>query len=783
MIEYLADGSLKLPGAPALPDILDLLVVGGGPAGTAAAFRARELGLAALVIDYDDLMKRIRDYAKDKLILPDFGGGDKMRFPKGGAMTDALAFGAIEKDAMCELWKSYYAQFQIPAQIGIELLGVERQSAGYLTVRAYNHNTKTEVAYKTRNVALGIGRGVPRRFDIPGNTEGIAYRLTSGDAYVGAPACVIGGGTSAAEAVIEISKAKIAAGDASAVYWSYRGDKLPKVSKALAEVFFDAYIGNGNIRYHPNSEPVAVMSGDDRRDYLAVRIDRRAIANRPNESLLIEFLKESCVACIGEDIPETLLASMGIAMATGGPSNKKRMVVNRFLETQQPGIFLIGDILTQAYLETEDFSADPATFSEIKHRGNIKAALVDGVLVAEVVRQRIDGVADVSAVVAFADEPAAAPAAQRRTMLPDAAAAPLETDVPAASMPANRREADSDAFLVRVLPGGVEEAEFPLKRDGVTTLGRGNCDVSIPGDELLSDAHASILHTREGYFLRDDGSATGVYYRAPEGKMLELAAGSVVRLGRQFLVIERNNGRFGFIHYTATGDEIQRKELDERAMVLGRDAPDVTLAADDMVLSRRHIALMVKDGSLFLKDLKSLNGTFLKVQNQIALEQNDQFRVGRQTFRVNLAKEVRNDQRHSGMSPSFDELAAKRSDRSAAPAPAAPASTPVAPAPPAASLAAGGLAVTFRALGKTVPFEKGKSICEIAEKNGIKIVAECHAGICGSDPIRVCAGQANLNTLSAAEKETLEDICELAPGEYRLACMARPTGAVDVDIM
>ena len=51
--------------------------MGGGPGGTATAFRARELGLNALVIDFDDLMKRIRDYPKAKLIQPDFGGGDK----------------------------------------------------------------------------------------------------------------------------------------------------------------------------------------------------------------------------------------------------------------------------------------------------------------------------------------------------------------------------------------------------------------------------------------------------------------------------------------------------------------------------------------------------------------------------------------------------------------------------------------------------------------------------------------------------------------------------------
>ena len=71
-VEYGSDGALVLNSPVKLPDVLDMLVVGGGPAGTATAFHAKELGLSALVIDYDDLMKRIRDYPKDKMILPDF---------------------------------------------------------------------------------------------------------------------------------------------------------------------------------------------------------------------------------------------------------------------------------------------------------------------------------------------------------------------------------------------------------------------------------------------------------------------------------------------------------------------------------------------------------------------------------------------------------------------------------------------------------------------------------------------------------------------------------------
>ena len=80
-VETLADGTFVLDEPVAVPEILDLLIVGGGPAGTAAAFRAKELGMAALVIDYDDLMKRIRDYAKDKHRTVDdtpFGGGPGM---------------------------------------------------------------------------------------------------------------------------------------------------------------------------------------------------------------------------------------------------------------------------------------------------------------------------------------------------------------------------------------------------------------------------------------------------------------------------------------------------------------------------------------------------------------------------------------------------------------------------------------------------------------------------------------------------------------------------------
>jgi pSer/pThr/pTyr-binding forkhead associated (FHA) protein len=472
----------------------------------------------------------------------------------------------------------------------------------------------------------------------------------------------------------------------------------------------------------------------------------------------LEFPKQSCVACIGEDIPEPFLNSLGIFMASGGPSNKKRMVVTQILETQQPNVYLIGDILSQVYLETHNFEGDPATFREIKHRGNIKAALRDGVLVAKVVAQRIAGKKEFDVELDFVEE-----GQKVEEKKPEAAA--LAT-IFAQALPGTKesgiqiKKAESRTYLVRMLPGGVQEDEFALKEFGVTTIGRKFCDIVFPDDELLSERHASVSHDKNGYSLRDDGSATGVFLRAPEGVPVEVGDGDLVRMGRQFILFGVKGGDCSFTHYDRNGQRVDWHPLSEKTLVIGREAPDITLDAGDMALSRRHLSVQVRDGRIVIKDLKSLNGTYLKVRDMVKLEPGAQFRVGRQSFALMTEQ----------------EKPAERLRVSTVPP------TPV-PPPKEAVPSGSEVSVNFKNAGKRFTSEKGKTICDIAEKNGLKIVAECHAGICGSDPIRILSGRQNLNPVTAEEKGTLEDICGLSPGECRLACMAKPTGPVEVDII
>ena len=569
---------------------------------------------------------------------------------------------------------------------------------------------------------------------------------------------MVGGGTSGAEAVIAISEAKAAAEDPTAVYWSYRGTKMPRVSKALADVFFAAFVGNGNIRYCRQSEPAAVVTGDDKRDYLAIRVDRRAMEGRPTEATHLEFPKEQVIACIGEDLPRALLASFGIEMVKGGPNGRLRMAVNRYLESRRPNLYLVGDLLSQAYFETDDFDADPAGFREVKHRGNIKSALRDGVLVAQVIHQRLAGKGEIDCTIEeYEAEPAPAPAVSAVVRADD------RPGPPPGSLEAGRVETGGPgaggARLIRVLPTGVEADEYAVRADGVTTIGRSGCDLAFPNDDTLAERHASISHGREGYALRDDGGASGTFLRVPPGRKRRLSDGDLLRAGRQFLVVGRTEDGHEVAHYDAAGKEVGRHPLSAKAIVCGRQAPDLTLDADDPTLSRRHLAFAGENGSLWVKDLKSVNGTYLRVRAAEPLEHGDQIRVGQQQLTFSLRPEEALDE--GGGAPAAAERAKA-----------------------AAAAAEGGAAVTFRPAGKTVPVAPGETICEAAERAGIQINAECHSGICGSDPIRILQGAENLaDEPGDQERETLEELCELEPGKCRLACLARVTGPVEVEIL
>src|SRR3954451_2869138 len=72
--------------------------------------------------------------------------------------------------------------------------------------------------------------------------------------------------------------------------------------------------------------------------------------------------------------------------------------------------------------------------------------------------------------------------------------------------------------------------------------------------------------------------------------------------------------------------------------IIGRD-PQCNLRPASAMISKRHCALLVKDGGAFLRDFDSTNGTFLNdapVKGEVPLADGDIVKVGPLSFKVAL---------------------------------------------------------------------------------------------------------------------------------------------------
>jgi pSer/pThr/pTyr-binding forkhead associated (FHA) protein len=69
-----------------------------------------------------------------------------------------------------------------------------------------------------------------------------------------------------------------------------------------------------------------------------------------------------------------------------------------------------------------------------------------------------------------------------------------------------------------------------------------------------------------------------------------------------------------------------------REMALGREGSDLNFP-EDVLLSPRHASLTIREGKLYLKDLGSTNGTFLRQRQDSELSPGDIFLLGQGLFR------------------------------------------------------------------------------------------------------------------------------------------------------
>lgn len=181
--------------------------------------------------------------------------------------------------------------------------------------------------------------------------------------------------------------------------------------------------------------------------------------------------------------------------------------------------------------------------------------------------------------------------------------------------------------------------------DKLYSIGSAEDNHLVLKDEGIAPLQARLIATSEKIFLKDNNSDTGCFVNGQRITQREILPGDQLRLGPVELeVLEPNDdtfpGRSGADPWrlVASGSWLSGQSYtipEEGTAVIGRSSQcDIVIPGTH--LSRRHVELRVQGGSLHVKDLGSVNGTYLNdrpVTEGLA-HGGDQLRLDVYTFRV-----------------------------------------------------------------------------------------------------------------------------------------------------
>ncbi len=211
------------------PDVLDVVIVGAGPAGLSATVNAKKHGLTSATFEQEaDLGGTVRRYPRRKLVMT-----HHFEVPGYGK----LDFTEVRKEKLIETWEDIVDRTGIEVQTGISVASVTPTADGNFLVLT------TAGPVEARRVVLAIGRrGTPRKLGIPGeDRDGVYYSLAEPEHFAGRRVLVVGGGDSAVEAALMLADQP-----GTTVRLSYRKDALARVKQRNQERF-DAAVAEGKV--------------------------------------------------------------------------------------------------------------------------------------------------------------------------------------------------------------------------------------------------------------------------------------------------------------------------------------------------------------------------------------------------------------------------------------------------------------------------------------------------------------------------------------------------------
>lgn len=258
-------------------DMLDLMIVGAGPAGIAASLRAMELGLRFETVEQDSLGGTVAHFPRNKLI---------MTAPVKLPLFGELRFREIRKEALLGIWQEVIEQTGLHIRCNERVVDITPGNRGFTIRTAHG-------VYRARRVLLAIGRrGTPRKLGVPGEERSnVVYRLTDAAQYAGRRVLVVGGGDSAIEAAVSLAEQS-----GTIVTLSYRREAFSRTRRQNRDAISLA-VAEKRVALHLQSSVEEVGDGN-----VTLR----------NGSELFDLPIDDVIVCAGGELSTGFLQSMGI---------------------------------------------------------------------------------------------------------------------------------------------------------------------------------------------------------------------------------------------------------------------------------------------------------------------------------------------------------------------------------------------------------------------------------------------------------------------------------------
>jgi len=207
--------------------------------------------------------------------------------------------------------------------------------------------------------------------------------------------------------------------------------------------------------------------------------------------------------------------------------------------------------------------------------------------------------------------------------------------------------------LTALRADGSEAGQFRLPDGPSVLVGRDTGSI-FAGDSYLSPRHATFSRRGAQLFIKDEGSLNGVYLKLKPNDPCLLEFGDVFRIGQEIIRFEELKGparspdgveRLGspakgyigrlalVIGRDTTGNAFP---VPERGVHCGRERGDILFSEDGYVSGLHCRIARAQDGHVYVTDVGSSNGSFIRLRNERPVGGGDILLMGQQLFRIDV---------------------------------------------------------------------------------------------------------------------------------------------------